>query len=87
MADVTTMSSKTRSGFYDTTINQSPATKAGDISVDAKENDSVSSKVGGGAAGLGAAVGVAANVVVMHAEVTGTILDSDISSSGTVRHD
>ena len=84
MADVTTMSSKTRSGFYDTIINQTPATKAGNISVDAKEFDSVSSKVGGGATGLGAAVGVAANVVVMHAEVTATILDSDISSNGTV---
>ncbi len=83
MADVTTLSSKTISGIYGTDLNDSPASLAGAVTVAAKENDSVDAITGGGAGGA-AGVGVAANVVVAHSEVTGTILNSNIRSSGAV---
>lgn len=86
MANVTTLSSTTKAGFYGAQVNHATGdTKVGGIKVTANEYDGVDAKVGGAAVGItGAGVGIAANVVVLHSSVTGTILGSDINSGSTV---
>ncbi len=82
MANVTTMSNTTDAGFYSAEVNQNTRA-AGAITVKAHENDTIDATAGGGAGGA-AGIGIAANVIVLHATVTGTLLDSDINSDGAI---
>jgi filamentous hemagglutinin family protein len=82
MANVTTMSNTTDAGFYSAEVNQNTKA-AGAITAKAHENDTIDATAGGGAGGA-AGIGIAANVIVMHATVTGTLLNSDINSAGAI---
>jgi len=83
MVDVTMLNNTTSAGLFDVTVGAS-ATPVGDVNVSAVEVITVKPYAGALAAGGAAGVGAGANVVMVQSNVMGEIVNSQITSGGTV---